>query len=137
MARPAEAPAGGPSLIVYDGDCVFCQNYVRFVRLREAVGRVELLDARSGDPRVAAFQRQGYDLDEGMLFVHRGRVFHGAEAVQVLAGLTSPVGLFNRLNRFALSDARAARLLYPLLKAGRRATLLLRGKGRIAMPTAG
>jgi predicted DCC family thiol-disulfide oxidoreductase YuxK len=116
------------SLIVYDGECVFCQNYVRFFRLREAIGPVELLDARSGDPRVEALWRQGYDLDEGMVFAHRGRVFHGAEAVQVLASLSSRSGLFNRLNAAIFRSPAVAGMLYPALKLGRRATLMARGR---------
>jgi predicted DCC family thiol-disulfide oxidoreductase YuxK len=120
------------ALIVYDGACVFCQNYVRLARLKAAVGEVDLLDARSGDPRVADFQRKGYDLDEGMLFVWKGRVHHGAEAVHVLAGLSSESGLFNRINGAVFSSRLASRALYPLLKLGRRLTLALRGKGPIA-----
>ncbi|HXV29095.1 MAG TPA: DCC1-like thiol-disulfide oxidoreductase family protein [Sinorhizobium sp.] len=116
------------ALIVYDGDCVFCQSYVRFMRLRETVGPVELLDARSGDPRVAGFQRQGYDLNEGMLFVFDDRVYHGDEAVNLLAILSSSSSLFGWLNRAILSNRTAARLIYPLLKFGRRVTLRLRGR---------
>jgi predicted DCC family thiol-disulfide oxidoreductase YuxK len=116
------------ALIVYDGDCIFCQNYVRLVRLRDAVGKVELLDARSGDPRVARYWRDGYDLNQGMLFVYKGKVYHGSDAVHVLAGLSSPVSWFNRLNRAIFSSRAASTLLYPLLKAGRRITLLARGK---------
>lgn len=116
------------SLIVYDGECIFCQNYVRFFRLREAIGPVELLDARSGDPRVEALWSQGYDLDEGMVFAHRGQVFHGAEAVQVLASLSSRSGLFNRLNAAIFRSSAVARMLYPALKLGRRATLIARGR---------
>lgn len=123
-----------PSLIIYDGDCVFCQNYARFLRLKEAVGPVELIDARSDDPRVRDYWRQGLDLDEGMLFVHQGRVHYGSEAVHVLAGLSSEAGWFNRLNRLALSNAAAARLVYPLLKFGRAVTLVARGKGRLDRP---
>lgn len=124
----------GPSLIIYDGDCVFCQNYVRFMRLRETVGPVELVDARSGDPRVDRYWRDGFDLNEGMLFVHRGRVHHGAEAVRILADLSSPDGAWNRLNALVFSSPTAAALLYPLLKLGRRATLLARGKRLIDRP---
>jgi predicted DCC family thiol-disulfide oxidoreductase YuxK len=123
MSEPAKT-----ALIVYDGDCVFCQSYVRFMRLRETVGPVELLDARSGDPRVAAFQRQGYDLNEGMLFVLEDRVYHGDEAVNMLAILSSSLSLFARLNRTILSNRTAARLIYPALKFGRRITLRLRGR---------
>ena len=116
------------SLIIYDGDCVFCQNYVRFLRLRQAVGEVELLDARSGDPRITEFWNAGYDLNEGMLFVHRGTIFHGAEAVHVLATLTGSQGWLNRANARIYSNLRLARALYPAMKLGRRLTLLLRGR---------
>ncbi|MCZ4089179.1 DCC1-like thiol-disulfide oxidoreductase family protein [Sinorhizobium psoraleae] len=120
--------AAKPALIVYDGDCVFCQSYVRFMRLRETVGAVELVDARSGDPRVATFQRQGYDLNEGMLFVFDDRVYHGDEAVNLLAILSSSSSLFGWFNRAVLSNKTAARLIYPVLKFGRRVTLRMRGR---------
>ncbi|WFU66719.1 DCC1-like thiol-disulfide oxidoreductase family protein [Bradyrhizobium brasilense] len=115
------------ALIIYDGECIFCQNYVRLLRLRERIGRVELVDARSGDPRIA--QYCCYDLNEGMLLAYGEEIYHGAEAIYVLAKLSST--LFNRLNRAILSNPTAARLLYPLLRAGRNLTLAARGKPQI------
>jgi len=115
-------------LIIYDGDCMFCQNYTRLLRLREAVGGVELVDARSGDPRVTHYWRQGYDLNEGMLFVYKDQVHYGAAAINVLASLSSSSSTFNRVNRAIFSSIRMSRLLYPVLKIGRHLTLILRGK---------
>ncbi|MES2492807.1 MAG: DCC1-like thiol-disulfide oxidoreductase family protein [Pseudomonadota bacterium] len=120
------------SLIIYDGECVFCQNYVRFFRLRETIGSVDLIDARSGDPRVEQYWHDGYNLDEGMLFIHQGRVFFGAEAVHVLASLSSRSGFFNRLNAAVFRSRATANLLYPALKLGRRITLKARGRGLLA-----
>lgn len=120
-----------PALVIYDGDCIFCQNYVKLVRLRETVGKVDLVDARSDDPRVAQYQRRGYDLNEGMLFVWNDQIYHGAEAVHVLGLLSSTKGWFNHLNRAIFSSKMVSRLLYPMLKAGRLATLLVRGKSLI------
>ena len=122
------------SLIVYDGDCVFCQNYVRFLKLREAAGPVEMLNARANDPRVRAFWEAGYDLNEGMLFVHRGSVFHGADAVHVLAKLSGPNDLMNKANALIFSHQRLARTLYPLMKIGRRLTLFALGRALIRRP---
>lgn len=124
----------GSSLIIYDGECVFCQNYVRFVKLQKAIGRVELLDARSPDPRVRQYWRAGYDLNEGMLFVHRGKVYHGKDAVHVLALLSSDDGIFSRLNARVFSHQKVATALYPLLKLGRRLTLLARGRSMLEHP---
>ena len=131
---PIKVPMSEPSLIIYDGDCVFCQNYVRFVRLREAIGPVELIDARSDDPRAQQMWREGHDLNEGMVFVHHGRVYHGAEAVNVLATLSDPRTMFNSINRAIFASPILSRTLYPLLKLGRRATLLARGKRLIPDP---
>jgi predicted DCC family thiol-disulfide oxidoreductase YuxK len=128
------AMSNDPALIIYDGDCIFCQNYVRLVRLRETVGRVEMLDARSGDARVARYWREGYDLNDGMLFVYKGKIYHGSDAIHVLAGLSSPVSWFNHFNRAVFASRTASTLLYPILKFGRRVTLLARGKRLLSKP---
>ena len=127
-------PDTEPSLIVYDGECVFCANYVRLLKLKDAIGPVELLDARSDDPRVKRYWHDGYDLNKGMLFVHRGRTYHGDEAINVLASLSSDSTVFNRVNGLVLSNAKTAEFLYPLLKLGRRLVLLLRGKKLLKHP---
>lgn len=121
----------GQALIIYDGDCIFCSNYVQFVRLRDAIGKVDLVDARSGDPRVIEYQRLGYDLNQGMLFANNGVVYHGADAVHVLASLSTPCSGFNRMNRFIFQNKVLARVLYPVLKLGRQAVLVARGKSQI------
>lgn len=122
------------TLIIYDGACPFCRAYVRLLRLRQAIGPVELLSARDADPRVAAYQRQGYDLDRGLLVVMSGAVHAGADAMHVLAICSTPAGWFNRCNRLIFSSARFARWLYPLLRAGRRIALWLQRVPLIGKP---
>lgn len=114
-------------LIIFDGACPFCRAYVRLLRLREETGAVELLSARDADPRIAQYQQQGFDLDQGMLLVMSGVVHAGADAMHVLAMCSTPVGWFNRCNRLIFSSARLSRLLYPVLRAGRRLALGLQG----------
>src|SRR3954469_10770652 len=128
--------SGPPALVVYDGECIFCRNFARLLRLRESVGPVELLDARAADWRVLAYQHQGYDLHQGMLFVWRGRVYHAAAAMQMLAALTSRVSWFNRFAAAVFSHPAAARLFYPVLNGGRMLLLALSGKGLIKPPPA-
>ena len=89
--------------LIYDRACIFCDAYERLISLREAVGPVELIDARSGDPRLRAYELAGYDLNEGMLFEYNGTVYFGADAVNVLAILSTPVSTFNRINGALLS----------------------------------
>jgi predicted DCC family thiol-disulfide oxidoreductase YuxK len=114
-------------LIIYDGACPFCRHYVRLLRLREAAGPVTLLSARDADLRIAQYQQQGIDLNQGMLVVMDDVVHVGAEAMRVLALCSTPVGWFNRSNRWIFSSVRWSRWLYPLLRAGRAVILRVLG----------
>jgi hypothetical protein len=63
-----------------------------------------------------------------MLVVIDGVYHHGADAVHVLALLSSPIGAFNRLNARIFSSRTVSRLLYPALRFGRNASLRLLGR---------
>jgi len=117
--------------IIYDGECPFCSSYVRMARLREAAGDVELVDARSDDPRVADALAAGLDLDDGMVVLWRGRRHYGADAVHLIALLSGEGGLGNRVQRWLFLSPRVAAALYPWLVRGRRAWLRLAGRAPI------
>lgn len=119
------------AIIVYDGQCPFCSAYVRYARLRDAVGPVQLVDARSGGPVVEEAIRAGLDLDEGMVLKYGGRLYHGADCLNMLSLLSSRSGLFNRLMAVAFARPGVAHIAYPALRAGRNATLGLLGRGQI------
>jgi predicted DCC family thiol-disulfide oxidoreductase YuxK len=112
--------------VVYDGACPFCAGYTRLYRLRQAVGRVRLVDARGADPVLA--ELPPLDLDQGMAVRWQGEWFHGAAALHLLALLGSDSGLFNRVNRLLFARPRLGRALYPWLVAGRRLTLRVLGR---------
>ncbi|MCX7643855.1 MAG: DUF393 domain-containing protein [Rhodobacteraceae bacterium] len=118
--------------IIYDGECPLCASYVAMLRLREAVGTVRLIDARSGAPEVAEMLALGHDLDAGMILRQGGVVFHGDAAMHRLAVLTAPRGIFNGLVRLMFADPRRARRLYPWLVRGRGLLLRVLGRQRIA-----
>ena len=118
-------------VIIYDGQCPFCSAYVQFTRLREAVGPVVLIDARQGSLMVDEAVEAGLDLDEGMVLKYGGRLYHGADCLNMLSLLSSRSGLFNRFMAFAFARPKIAHLAYPLLRAGRNATLRLLGRSRI------
>lgn len=122
-------------IIVYDGDCPFCSRYVRLLKLREAVGTVQLIDARSDDAAVGQLWRAGYDLNEGMAVKYGGRVYHGADCVHVLALLSTASGPFNRINSLIFRSESLASLLYPVLRLGRNLTLSLLGIRKISGKT--
>ena len=75
-------------VVVYDGECPFCRNYVRLMSLKKAVGHVELVDARTQAPAVRRFVELGYDLNEGMAAIYGGKVYHGKDAIVLISSLT-------------------------------------------------
>lgn len=117
-----------PLTIIYDGECPFCSSYVAMMRLREAVGPVALVDARSQAPAVRAAVAAGFDLEEGMLVHWQGTAYHGAQAVHLLALLSRGDGMFNRLQKLVFRSPRSAALLYPWMVRGRRLWLRLAGR---------
>jgi predicted DCC family thiol-disulfide oxidoreductase YuxK len=110
-------------VVIYDGACPFCVNYVALMNLRDAVGTVNLIDARSETPAVRAVVRQGYDLNEGMAVVFGGAVYHGKDAVTFIASLTNSRSWAGRLLSKLLRNPTIAAMLYPIMKLGRRITL--------------
>ncbi len=119
------------AIVIYDGECPFCSRYVRMLRLRETVGRVQLLNARDGGPEVEAALARGLDLDEGMVLLMDGKYFHGDDCIHRLALLSTGSGAFNRLNAAIFRSERLSRLLYPVLRAGRNSVLALLGRQKI------
>ncbi|KQV79140.1 hypothetical protein ASD15_21015 [Massilia sp. Root351] len=125
----AEFPGG--LVIVYDGECPFCSNYVQVLALREAAGPVRLVDARSDAALAARLRRGGYDLNEGMVALYGGGVYYGADCVHLLALLSTSPGVFNRVNSAVFRSRTLSRLLYPVLRCGRNLTLKLLGRRKL------
>ena len=133
MSADAQAPAGagvgaGEIFVVYDGMCPFCTRYVMLYRIRQLAEKVHMIDARSDHPVVAEVRAAGLSLDNGMAVKWNGRLYHGADALHVLAMLGSGDGVFNRFNKLVFSRPRLGRFLYPAMVAGRRLTLGLLGR---------
>jgi len=118
--------------LVYDGECPLCRNYTQYLRVKETVRELILVDAREGGPLVEEVRDLPQDLNDGMVLKMHGRYYIGHEALNVLALISEKRGGFSRLNRLVFSSPLAARLGYPLLKSGR--WLVLRIKGVPPIP---
>jgi predicted DCC family thiol-disulfide oxidoreductase YuxK len=130
--KQGTAMPGGEAWLVYDGECPFCSAYVRYVRVKESLGKLHLINAREPHPLVDEVRAQGLDLDEGMVLKLGGRYYHGADCINVLASLSTASGTFNRLNAALFRSPTASRYLYPVLRAGRNTVLRLLGRRRLA-----
>ncbi len=118
-------------LLVYDQECPACDNYCRFVRLKASVGNLTLVNARDAHPVMEEITAAGLDIDEGMVVKAGGQLYYGADAIHVLALMSSRFGWFNRLNFLVFRSATVAGFLYPLLRICRGWLLKLLRKTRI------
>ncbi len=118
-------------LLVYDGECPACDNYVGMVRLRQSVGELVLVDAREDSTVMREITAAGLDIDEGMVLKTDNQLYYGSDAIHALALMSSRSGVFNRLNYWVFRSPQVARVLYPLLKTGRGLLLKLLRKTRI------
>lgn len=125
------APSAMPPVLVYDGACPVCSQYVRYVRIRASAGELLLVNARDGGPWVERVVQEGLDLDEGMVLFYGGRAYHGVDCVHMLALLSTNLGAFNRLNALAFSRPALARVSYPVMRAGRNLLLRLLGRPKL------
>ncbi len=117
--------------IVYDGECPFCANYVKLLRLRDAVGLVRLVDARSDDPAVKRVSDAGYNLDDGMALIDGETIWHGQDCINRIALMSTPSGVFNRINAAVFRSPRTSKALYPVLRGGRNLALKMLGRKKI------
>jgi predicted DCC family thiol-disulfide oxidoreductase YuxK len=138
----SDAPDGARAIpaaatLVYDGACPFCTRFAAMVRLRAAVGAVELVDARRGGPVIERLRAKGIDLDQGNVFSYGGRDYVGPEAMQAIATLTGLGGALGRLVAWMIRTPGRARRLYPLLRGLRNLMLRLKGEPQLRdMPEA-
>ena len=116
--------------LVYDGDCPVCSLYSRNIDIAD--GELIRVDARERCELVDEIAAAGYDLDEGMILKDGSDFYYGSDALRELALRSSGNGVFNRIAAWVFRHPRVARIVYPLLTAGRRLLLRILGRSRIA-----
>lgn len=133
LKRLLENQAGRKAnlVVVYDGQCIFCNSYVKLTKLRASAGDVLLVDARANGVAASVREKLSLDLDDGMLVLYGGRAYYGADAMHMLSSVTDNSDVWNTFMAAVFRRPRLAGALYPFLKVGRRAALLALGRSRI------
>jgi len=121
-----ESPAQDQSdvWLVYDGECPVCTTYCKYIRIRDAVGNLHLVDARQPSAIMDEITAAGLDIDQGMVVKFKDVIYYGSDAIHMLTLLSTPSGIFNRINYYVFSTKTGANIVYPIGKAFR--TLLLK-----------
>ena len=128
-----QAPSKQAIWFVYDGECAICSMAAAAFQVRKAVGTLNLVDARTdaGNPVLNEVNLARLDLDEGMVIKYGGRLYLGAEALQLMALIGSEHGWLNRLNALLFRNKSVARFAYPFMRAARKLAVALKGSGKI------
>ncbi len=118
--------------IVYDGECPFCSNYVKYMKLRTALKKLTLVNARDNNhPLVKTIKQKNFDLDEGMVIVISDAYYYGSDAINMITLLSSRDSFFSAFNYILFANPKFAKYTYPIYKFGRRVTLNLLGRPKI------
>lgn len=115
--------------LIYDGECPVCTAYS--CNVDAGASDVKRVNARTMTPEVQRAVEAGFDLDEGMVVLHNGELYHGADAMHRMALLAPKFGFRNRLNRLLFGNLTFARAVYPGLRAGRNLLLKMLGRQKI------
>ena len=129
--RQAEAAAGDVVEILYDRECPVCDVYCNIADVRADAGTVSRLDARADSELLREVTARSLDIDEGMVVRYRGTLHYGADAIHVLALLSPRKSLFDKFTYAVFRSKRRARVVYPVMKAGRNLLLKILGRTRI------
>lgn len=113
--------------VVYDDKCPFCQTYCKLVRIREAAGDLELIDARQPSKIMDEITVRGLDIDQGMVVKIGEDIYYGADAIHVLALMSTKSGIFNRLSHWVFRSKKLSAVLYPFLRTCRNIALRIMG----------
>ncbi len=115
--------------LVYDGECPLCSYAATALRIRKAVGCLEIIDARNdiSNPILNEIYNQKIDLDNSMVFVFNNQFYQGAEALEIMANLSTKNGFYNRLFANVFKYPSIAKFAYPILRAMRNFLLWVLG----------
>ncbi|MGH8762986.1 MAG: DCC1-like thiol-disulfide oxidoreductase family protein [Nitrosospira sp.] len=111
--------------VIYDGECPFCNRFMRLYSMRRNAGDIELINARERPALIQELRSKGMEINDGMVAIWHGHYYYGAESMHLLSILGAELGTFTMLNKLLFRNRHAAGAIYPALAAGRRLILLL------------
>ena len=118
-------------LLVYDKECPVCDAYCRMVRVRGEAGTLQLVNARDASAVMDEITSKGLDIDQGIVLKVENSLYYGSDAIHELSLMSSPSGIFNRINYWIFRSSGLSRILYPAFRYLRNLLLKVLRKTRI------
>ncbi len=118
------------NFIIYDGDCIFCKNYIKFSNFLNEY-QIELINARLvKDPNKIELMKK-YKIDTGMILHFENNYYTGSEAMTKITTINDNKKYFNKTLNFFFKSKKISNLLYPYFVIIRNLTLKIRGISKI------
>lgn len=118
-------------MLVYDGDCPVCRQYVAWTALSAAHPEIRLIDARTHPELVATLRSEGIEINDTYMLQLSGERLTGAAAMARISTLMKPQGRWQRIMQSLTRSERALAPIYPLLVRARKALLWIMGRDQI------
>lgn len=118
---------------VYDGDCPICNGAANAFMIKKTVGTLNIIDARTqkNHPVMIEINNLDLNLDDGMVIKLKNKLYHGADALHVMALIGSNSGIFNQINYFLFRSKILSKICYPFLRFCRNVALWIKGVKKI------
>lgn len=113
--------------LVYDGECPICKPAANAFQIKQAVGKLEIIDKRtSNHPLLQELKDKGINLEKGMVLKMDGNIYQGADALHITALIGTRSGFFNRASALLFRSRRVTYLIYPYLRMVRKIALVIK-----------
>ncbi len=116
--------------VIYDGECPFCTDFVKAMRIKNVADKLELIDARK-DVYQHLLNGKIFDLNEGMLVIIDDQYYHASDAVQILSLVATPLSWLNKVNFVLFRTPTIANIYYPVCRFIRNLALRMKGVSKI------
>ncbi len=118
---------------VFDGECPVCQIGASLFKVRQSVGTLHTVDARTekDHPVMREVNAARLNLDVGMVIKYEGNLYQGEDALALMAKIGADEGAFNKINRRLFQSRAMVNLCYPSMRFARNVALAVKGVGKI------
>lgn len=114
-------------ILLYDGECPICREYKKYVELRKKVD-LSIQDARQHPVLIEQLRSKGYDINQGMILIVNGEVYHRDQVIVMLGAMTEAKGILDVILRAFIRKPKLMKRIYPFLKGLRYCLLKMSGK---------
>ena len=71
--------------LLYDKDCPFCRNYMKYQEMKDNFSDIKILNARDNMELVKELKMLNYNIDDGMILKLDDKIYFGDEVINFLA----------------------------------------------------